>query len=318
MPDSKQKTNEHLLISDRYIWIGLLVIWVLYSYLTFQTPSGQAITKYQISLYQINLLKFSIIVPVSFIWSAILYSSLKLYRYSQAIITSIDGQGFRLIAHGVFFFLVVSIISSFISLGAQFYPNNPELTKNVSILNNYVMVAFSFVSFYLIWLGSKKLIAMIHAEKKAKKQSITMWVTVILLSIPYIYFVLQNPLRSQSANPTLPSTYNLPDVLIFSTIVLPYILSWLMGLLALTNMSVFGKETKGIFYKNALRKFYNGFWIIIILAISLQYLTQFSLFFSNATLSIILFIIYLILLVDIAGFIFMAIGANQLSKIETS
>src|SRR3984957_6109423 len=119
MPDSKQKTNEHFLISDRYIWICLLVIWILYSYLTFQTPSGMAITKYQISLYQITLLKFSIIVPVSFIWAAILYSSLKLYQYSQAIITSADGQGFRSIAHGVFFFLVASIISSFVSLGAQ-------------------------------------------------------------------------------------------------------------------------------------------------------------------------------------------------------
>ncbi|HSX09007.1 MAG TPA: hypothetical protein VLF93_02555 [Candidatus Saccharimonadales bacterium] len=318
MPDSKQKSNEQLLISDRYVWIGLLVIWVLYSYLTFQTPSGQAITKYQISLYQITLLKFSIIVPVSFIWAAILYCSLKLYRYSQTIITSVDGQGFRSIAHGVFFFLIASILSSFISLGAQFYPNYPELVKNVSILNNYVMVAFSFVSFYFIWLGSKKLVTMINAEKKAKKLGVAMWFTVILLSLPYIYLVLHTPLRSMSTNPNLQSTYNLPDVLIFSTIVLPYILSWLLGLLALTNMSVFGKETKGIFYKNALKKFYKGFWIIIILAISLQYLTQFSLFFSNATLSIILFIIYLILLVDIAGFIFMAIGANRLSKIETS
>lgn len=313
-----KKTNQSFTASNLYVWLGLLIIWAGYSYLTFQTPSGQAITKYQISLYQITLLKFSIIVPVSFIWAAILYSSLKLYSYSETIITSVDGQGFRLIAHGIFFFLIASIVSSFISLAAQFYPNNLELVKNVTILNNYVMVAFSFVSFYFIWLGSKKLIKMINAEKKAKKQSITIWVTVIILSIPYIYLVLQNPLRSVSTNPHINSTYNLPDILIFSTIVLPYILCWLLGLLALINMSVFGRETKGIFYKNALKKFYNGFWIIIILAIALQYLTQFSLFFSNATLSIILFIIYIILLVDIVGFIFMAIGANNLSKIETS
>src|ERR1700722_6026709 len=116
---TKQKINQFFEPSDRYAWIGLFIIWVIYSYLIFQTPSGMAITKYQISLYQITLLKFSIIVPVSFIWAAILYSSLKLYQYSQAIITSADGQGFRSIAHGVFFFLVASIISSFVSLGAQ-------------------------------------------------------------------------------------------------------------------------------------------------------------------------------------------------------
>ena len=314
---TQTKTNQNL-TSDWYAWIGLFIIWAVYSYLTFQTPSEQAIAKYQISLYQITLLKFSIIVPVSFIWAAILYSSLKLYSYSQKIITSEDGQGFRLIAHGVFFFLVASIVSSLISLIIQFYPSNLELVKNLTILNNYVMVAFSFVSFYFVWLGSKKLVNMIHAQKKVKKRSIIIWITVIILSIPYVYLVLQNPIRSISSDPNLHSTYNLPDVLIFPTIVLPYIICWLLGLLALLNMSIFGKETKGIFYKNALKKFYYGFWIIIVLAIALQYLTQFSLFFSNAALSIILFIIYIILLVDIVGFIFMATGAINLSKIETS
>ncbi|MDE2026164.1 MAG: hypothetical protein KGJ07_06725 [Patescibacteria group bacterium] len=318
MGSPNKKASTYLWTTDKYAWIALLFLWGTYSYLTFQTPSGQAIAKYQISLYQITLLKFSIIVPVSFIWAAILYSSLKLYTYSETIISSGDGQGFRQIAHGVFFFLVASIVSSFITLGAQFYPNNLELAKYVTILNNYVMVIFSFVSFYFIWLGSKKLLQMINAEKKAKKQNIVMGIIATLLSIPYIYLVIQNPLRSISTNPQINSTYSLPDVLIFPTIVLPYVLCWFLGLLALKNMSIFGKETKGIFYKNALKKFYYGFWIIIVLAITLQYLTQFSLFFSNATLSVILFIIYLILLVDIVGFILMAIGANNLSKIETS
>lgn len=303
---------------DKFAWVILLLLWGVYSYLSFQTPSEQATMKYNLSLYQLSLLRFSIIIPVLFIWSAILYSSLKLYTYSQAIINNDDGKGFRLIAHGVFVFLVSSVVSSFVSLWRQFNPKDVDLINTLSILNNYLMVFFSLVSFYLIWQGSKKFLEMVHAEKKAKKQSRIVWAAVIALSIPYIYFVLQNPLRSASSIPDVNSTYNLPDFLIFSTIVLPYILGWLLGLLAVMNMAIFGKETKGIFYKKALHKFHQGFWIIIVLAIALQYLTQFTLFFSQATIAIILLIIYVILIVDTAGFVFMAYGARQLAKIENA
>lgn len=302
---------------DKFAWIILLFIWGLYAYLSFQTPSGQALMKYHLSLYQLSLLRFSIILPVLFIWSAILYGSLKLYVYSQTIITNKDGKGFRFIAHGVFLFLLSSVVSSYVSLWRQFHPKDLEFIKNLSIFNNYLMVFFALVSFSLIWLGSKKFLEMVHVGKKAKQQSIIVWAAIIALSIPYIYFVTQNPLRSTSSIQDVSSTYNLPDFLIFSTIVTPYIISWLLGLLAVMNMAIFSQETKGIFYKKALNKFNKGFWMIIILAIALQYLTQFTLFFSQATIAIILLIIYVILLVDGVGFVFMAYGAKQLAKIES-
>ncbi len=299
-------------------WIGLGIIWGIYSYLTFQTPSQQATTRYNLDVVQLNLLKLTVIIPVLIIWSAILYSCLKLHSYSQIIIHSEDGRAFRLIAQGVFFMLVSSISSSYISLFIQFSQNNPGLVVNLRILNNYVVVFLALSSFYLIWKGSRKLITIANAEKKIKKQAKFIWFSVFMLSFPYVYFVLQNPVRNVSDMAGINSTYNLPDVLILATIVAPYILTWLLGIYSVVNMSIFKEETKGIIYKNVLGKFYRGFLTVIVLVISMQYLTQFSTFLSQANLSIILIIVYIILFVNALGLMMVANGARQLTKIETA
>lgn len=298
-------------------WAVLLIIWAAYSYFSFQTPSQQAMVKYQLDAFQIGLLRVSIILPVLLIWSALLYSCLRLTDYFQAIIKSDDGKGFRLVTAGLFSMLVSSVATSYISLFIQFSQNNHELVKSLRILSNYTGVFFALLSFFLIWRGSKKLVTMINADNKVKKQGKIIWFSVLLLAFPYIYFVLQNPIRSVSSVPGINSTYNLPDVLIFTTIVAPYILTWLLGIYSVVNMSVFKEETEGIIYKNVFDKFYKGFLTVILLAISLQYLTQFSVFLSNTALSILLSIIYLILFVNIIGLVLVAEGAKQLIKIET-
>lgn len=312
-----KNTKSRFPATDKFAWVGLLIIWGIYSYFTFKTPSQQAVTKYHLDTFQLSLLRSSIVIPVLFIWSALLYSCLKLYGYSQTIIKSEDGQGFRLITKGIFFMLVSSVTTSFVSLLIQFSQTEISLVKNLRILSNYISVFFALLSFYLIWQGSKKFISMIHAEKIAKKQRKLVLFSVFLLSLPYVYFVLQNPVRSMSASPDINSTYNLPDVIIFTTIVAPYILTWLLGIYSVVNMSIFKDETDGIIYKKVLDKFYKGFLTVIILVISLQYLTQFSSLLSQASLSVILVIIYLILLVNAAGLVLVAEGTKQLNKIET-
>lgn len=262
------------------------------------------------------MLRISVVVPMLFIWSAILYSFLKLHDYSQKIIKSKDGVGFRFISNGIFFILLSSIVSSYLSLYIQFVPGNQIFLRDLRILNNYIQVVFSLLSFYLIWKGSKKFVDMVNAGKKVNKQRPYVIFSLVLISLPYIYFVFQNSVRSFSSSPDVISTYNLPDILIFPTIVLPYIISWWFGIMSVVNMSAFKEETKGVIYKSVLDKFYKGFLTVILLFISLQYFTQFSAFFTNAGLSLILVIIYVILLIDAVGFIFVARGTKSLNKLE--
>lgn len=314
---ANRNLNRAFNVSDKSAWIVLVAAWAVYSYFTFQTPAGQAMAKYRIDAFQISLLRWSVVIPVLFIWSAILYSYLKLKDYSQTIIKSKDGQGFRSISYGVLFMLLSSALSSYVSLAMQFMASDPIVKKSLSILNNYIVVLFSLLSFYLIWKGSRKLLELTSSTQKVKRHNAVIFFVVFLLAVPYIYFVIQNPIRSISSNPEIASTYNLPDVLIFSTIIVPYILSWALGIFSVVNMSVFKEETKGIIYRAVLGKFYKGFLTVIVLVISLQYLTQFSTFFAYAGLSTILGIIYVILLVDAIGLLYVAEGARQLTKIET-
>lgn len=298
-------------------WVFLFALWGIYAYFSFTAPSQQALTRYNIDAFQLSLIKLTVALPVFIIWSAMLYSFLKLYDYSQTIIKSEDGQAFRLITQGILFMLVSNIATTYISLFIQYSQNDQALVKNLRIFSNYVGVVLALLSFYLLWQGSKKLISVVHAEKKVKKQGKFIWFSILLLSLPYVYFVMQNPVRNVSNVTGVNSTYNLPDLLIFTTIVAPYILTWLLGMYSIVNMSVFKEETKGIIYKSVLGKFYKGFLTVIIFVISLQYLTQFSTFLSQANLSIILAIVYVILFVDAVGLVLVAQGAKQLAKIES-
>ncbi len=302
---------------DIIAWLVLFALWGVYAYFTFIAPNREALARYHIDAFQLNFLKFTIAVPVLIIWSAMLYSCLKLYDYSQTILKSEDGQAFRLITQGIFFMLVSNVATTYISLLVQFSQNDQALVKSLRISSNYIGVFLALLSFFLLWKGSKKLISMVHAEKKVKQHGKFIWFSVLLLSLPYIYFVLQNPVRSVSNVVGVNSTYNLPDLLIFITIVAPYILTWLLGIYSIVNMSIFREETNGIIYKNVLGKFYKGFLTVIIFVISLQYLTQFSTFFANANLSIILVLVYAILVIDAVGLVLVAEGARQLTKIET-
>lgn len=314
--NKNQKLNTSKNSTEYIYWIGLLLIWGIYSYYTFQTSSQKAMIKYNLGSFQLSMLRISVVVPMLFIWSAILYSFLKLHDYSQKIIKSKDGVGFRFISNGIFFILLSSIVSSYLSLYIQFVPGNQIFLRDLRILNNYIQVVFSLLSFYLIWKGSKKFVDMVNAGKKVNKQRPYVIFSLVLISLPYIYFVFQNSVRSFSSSPDIISTYNLPDILIFPTIVLPYIISWWFGIMSVVNMSAFKEETKGVIYKSVLDKFYKGFLTVILLFISLQYFTQFSAFFTNAGLSLILVIIYVILLIDAVGFIFVARGTKSLNKLE--
>lgn len=304
-------------LKDNLSWVLLLGIWGIYSYFSFHTPSQQAMIKYQLDAFQIGLLRVSIILPVLLIWSALLYSCLMLYDYFQSIVKSEDGKGFRLVTAGIFSMLISSVLTSYVSLFIQFSQNNQELVKALRIVSNYTGVFFALLSFFLIWKGSKRLVRMINAEKKVQKQGKFIWFSVLLLSFPYVYFVFQNPIRSFSSIPGVSATYNLPDFLIFTTIVVPYILTWALGIYSVVNMSTFKEQTEGIIYKNVFDKFYKGFLTVILLAIALQYLTQFSAFLASSALSVLLLIIYLILFVNIIGFVLVAEGARQLRRIET-
>lgn len=303
-------------------WLYFLLLGVLgaqYSVLSFISPTSVAERIYGITPQYFNLIKITFIIPIVLLWSLLLYGVLNINRYIQTIRESDDGRAFGLIGFGLLVLLVQAVSSSFINFINSYLTalETPalEIIKNLKILTNYSGVFYALLSFALFYLGTVRLVRLAKIRENIGK-SVVVVVVVVLVGLAYTYLVLQNPVRQISTNPRLSPTYYLSDIMIFTTIILPYLAAWLMGGLAIVNLFAYEKSVKGVIYKQALKSFSRGFIAIVILSIGVQFLNQLGANLVYAGLNTLLLIIYALLIFIGVGYWMMARGAQRLTMIE--
>jgi hypothetical protein len=137
-----------------------------------------------------------------------------------------------------------------------------------------------------------------------------------LIGIVYLRVLLGYPYNNSTPDPAKYSSFYLPDWLIVSTLALPYLIGWGLGIKAAMNIVAYRRYVKGIIYKAALNRFVLGIFLVIGFAIILQLLVAFSTYFARASLSSILLVVYLIILLYSLGFLVIASGSKKLKAIE--
>ncbi len=299
-------------------FIVLITVWLIYGVLSILAPAAQATTRYGISLFWTNILRLTILLPYLFIWLAALFSILRFTKYLKLIsYRAPEYDGFKIITKGLWMLLAVVVIPSFIGLISAYYPDSVSVQKTITILRNDITVIFYLAAFYFLWRGSGKLsVALIKEKIKDKSVYVFSLLLTALLSIGFVWFVINNPYRTFSDVPTIRPTYFLTDISIFLTIIIPYVVIWLLGLLTIFNFRSLSRKISGIIYKNSFNLISRGIIIIISLLIALQFLSQASTYLSQASLAVILIIIYLILFAVAAGYLYIAYGAKELALIE--
>lgn len=137
------------------------------------------------------------------------------------------------------------------------------------------------------------------------------------LTSAYVWAVFHNSHRTITENPLLVRpTYFLEDWLIVLTIVIPYLITWTVGGLAILNIRSFAMDVPGKIYRRSFNNITYGLLTIILLGIGLQLLTQAATVFADSSLKVILLLVYLIILIMAAGYLYLARGARQLTDIE--
>ena len=111
-------------------------------------------------------------------------------------------------------------------------------------------------------------------------------------------------------------TFALSDLLIVSTIALPIILSWGMGLFAIREIMDYNKLVAGSVYRQFLQMFVWGFSLIIVLTILLQLITQFTNYWAELGDAVMFVAVYAINSILIIGYYTIAKAAKDLSSIE--
>jgi hypothetical protein len=301
----------------RSVMVALTICWAIYAVLTFQTPANQAIGRYGLTYSQFSVIRVTFLVPYLFIWLTAGYAVARFHKYAQLLKGEPEGPSFGQITEGLLLLLMALIVPAFINLWAAFDPGDPDTQKLFTIFRNYINIILYLASFWLLYQGSKTIKAAIGTSQRANSslRKYVHWF-VGILGVAYIYSIYHNEFRTMSQDPQINSTYHLPDALILLTIVAPYILIWLWGLVSIVNYKEFSKNVEGVVYKKAFSNTSNGLVFIISLSISLQFLSQLPGFFGHSSLSIILGIVYLILLLMALGYYFIARGVRALTAIE--
>ncbi|HVE80947.1 MAG TPA: hypothetical protein VNA68_02290 [Candidatus Dormibacteraeota bacterium] len=294
--------------------LALLVI--IYLGITFSIPPDPvSLAKYNLSVLQSRLLSLSIAVPVIGIWFAAFYGFSKFKSYAELIKSSPDGKAFVRLSSGIMVLAIGLPVSSILSstlnyLGRQ----NHDLLPQVVITNNYISLLIAAVGFTLIAKGAADLAKV--TKKALPSRSLVAIVVFLLLAAAYIYATLTNPNRTVPVIASGRATYFLPDWLILTTIITPYLYVWYKGLQAAFDINFYRKNIQGILYKKMLGYLAAGLTAVVVSSIFLQFLGAVSVALQKLSLAPLLIIIYILLMVIAVGYVLIALGAKQLKKIE--
>jgi hypothetical protein len=301
----------------RLYFIAIGILWIIYSLLTLFAPSAQVTQRFGISLAQVNLLRLTVLLPYLFIWVATLFAILQYQKYYKIIAKSPEGRGFKQLNLGLSMLLSQIIISPFLGLVSNYYPTSFTVQKVTTILRNDVTILLYLIAFYFFWKASKIFISTISLKKRQTKSVYGIILLIIVsLGSSLIWFITHNDFRTASSDPTIRPTYFINDVPIFVTIVIPYLIIWLLGLITLFNLRTLYLNAEGIIYKKAFASVAIGLALIEALIISLQFLTQATTYLREIGLGVILILVYVILLAISAGYLYFAKGAVELTRIE--
>jgi len=303
-------------MKKQWIYYGIgVTASVIYLLLTFLAPATS--NAFGLSSLQILLLKITVALPYIATWIFGVYGLSTLDKYIELTKDKNDNMTNTLIflRSGLLWIIMGTILVGVIGSARSYFATNTEIRPLFTIVTNYLYIFPQLIGFFFIFRGVIKL----QASKEMSEHKHTSYffttLIVVLISCIYVYMVATNPSRQFSPDPNMAATYYLPDILIGFTIVLPILTTWWLGFSAAFTLSdLIPYLTRAELFKGVTRIVY-GIWATIFTSILIQALLSLGgTRLSGLSLGIILLIVYVFVLLQGIGFLFIALGSNTLRK----
>lgn len=300
------------------ITLGIfIVLSLIYIGLTFGiAPDAASLAKYNLSTSEIQLLRLTLVVPIVIIWIIAYYGYAKFKRYAEIVKDSKEGKAWGNLVSGLLALALWLPLSSNISnIGSYIYHKYPHLTQTSVIITNYLNLIIVLVAFILLYRGANGLVRSVGKPLPPTLKSAGMAFLAVESAV-FAYLTITNPFRSKAVDNITPAAYYLPDWLLVLTIIIPYIIIFYLGLRVVQDINLYRKNVQGSLYKAALRLLAEGIGAVVLSIMALRYLTSLTSVFNDATLKIILLIIYVLIFLIGAGYVLIALGSKRLQKLE--
>jgi hypothetical protein len=305
-------------ISNKIVYFLVFLAWLIYTYFTFTAPISSSSQDLGLSGGVLFLVQLTIVLPYLVVWLMAVYGWSHISSYSQSIGDSKDGKAFGKIANGLGWFLAGLVLSALISSWRSMGINDPIHLFSSTIVTNYVYVFFPLVGFLFLYHGTRHLRELLPENSKLTSSAITFIMTGIAgLSVVLTWLIFTNPNRQVNPAPDIGATYYISDPFIVLTILVPLIVAWVLGGLAVVSIGHYQKQVKAQIYQNFLKKLSLGIIFIVIAAIVLQGILALGTNrFIGIGLGPLLLVIYVFLGAQAAGYVLVAMGAKKLKYLE--
>jgi hypothetical protein len=278
----------------------------------FPAPDKAVLRQYHLTIASYRGILFPAVIILVISWVVSLYGAVKIKAYADVIKKSNEGRALNIISAG-FLVLTVSqpVYAALAGVFGQIDRHSPHLLPAFTIVSNYVSLFLVALAMIIISVGGSKLRELGDGPKD--KIPAHVWMTAfIILSSLYSYFIVIQPIHA----PVTRRAYFLPDWLLITTIAIPYLYVWYRGIYAAYQIYEYQSNIRGLIYKSALKYLAGGVAVVILSSIATRILTTVSTRLTQLSLTPILFILYALIVIDAAGFVLIAIGANKLKQIE--
>lgn len=298
-----------------YILLAVLIL-IYLAELLLIPPNEAALTRFGVSVTTAKVLSATFAVPLFTIWYAAFYGFIKVKQYALLATDTKDGRAFDIVGNGLMVLALSLPITSLLSSARTYVGNhNPDMVPTLTILFNYLVLGMSLLALWLVSLGAKRLIATL----KKKPYSIYQAGLAALFTafcFVYAYAAMQDVAGTVLGRPAGSAAFYLPDFLIFSTIVIPYILLWYLGFRAAYHIKLYSAHVPGVLYRKSLNLLASGVAAVVVALMVLRVLASLSSFLNSLSLKYLLALVYALLIMIGIGYGLIALGAKKLKKIE--
>ena len=288
---------------------------IVYLALVFLLPANKiAVRDYHLTSLSYHLLLFVIILPLIGIWFGAFYSYARLQQYTDAIQDTAEAKDFGRLASGFKLLAWGSALTAIFSICVNSLANNySQLHAAAIIATNYAGLLVPLISFTIIGGAARGLNARVNTAVSDAGTKALM-VFFMIIGVIYCFFtfrLLDMHSLSSSLNP-----YYLPVWLIIISIVIPFLYTWFIGLMAAYEIHVYGGNSSGVLYQRAVRQLSFGVIAVIASSIVVQYLRSVVPRTGHLSLNAVLLIVNISYIFMAVGYIYLSLGSRQLRKIE--
>jgi hypothetical protein len=279
-------------------------------------PQTASLEKYHLTAASARLISLTFMLPLMAVWAVALMGYMRIRDYADSIRKTKDGAALDKLSQGLLA-LALWMPTNTVVQGTlnRLRFSHPTMTEEVIITNNYLNIILLIIVGYLIWQGSRKLLAAIKVSPKTINRNF-LYVGTAAVGAVLSFLVLMNPAKTIPPDSGGPAAYYLPTWLLITTVLIPYIAIWYLGMEAVQNIHVYRYRVKGIIYKSALGYIASGVGVSAISVLTVRSLAAQTAWFSTLTLKLILIIVYGLVIMIGIGYLLVWIGAKKLQLIE--